>query len=78
MYLPCRLSVPKSESWTLRLALAAHPPELSVSNNLNSFTHTSPLFKSAELLRTPIIMVFTSPSVGLPNMETLLLGWSVS
>ena len=37
-----------------------------------------PLFSSPELLRTPIIIVFTSPRVGLPTMVSLLFGWSAS
>ena len=42
-------TLPRSESCTLRLALAAQPPELLCSLSRSSFIHTSPLLMSAEL-----------------------------
>ena len=53
---------------------AAQPPSLLVSSRRSSLTHTSPDFTSLEMLRTPIIITFTSPRVGLPMILTLLAG----
>ena len=53
---------------------AAQPPVLTTSIRRSSFTHTSPDLMVPDRLRTPIIIVFTSPSDGLPIMLTLLLG----
>ena len=53
-------------------------PVLLHSFSRSSFTQTSPLFTSPELLRTPMTIVFPSPSVGLPITEMRFLGWSGS
>ena len=71
---PLKLTVAKSESWTLSWLCAAHPPWLEKSCKRNSFAHTSTLRGARELLRTPIIMVRTSPNDGLPCTLTLFLG----
>ena len=60
------------------LALAAQPPSSLKSVRRNSFTQTSPLLISFELLRTPIMMVFTSDKEGLPTTVILLSGASGS
>ena len=76
--LPVRFTVPKSESCMLSAPDAAQPPLLLNSSRRSSLTHTSPDLTEPEMLRTPIIIVFTSPSEGLPMMLTLLLGLSLS
>ena len=75
MILPVMLREPTSDNCTLSAPLAAHPPLLLKSIRRNSLTHTSPDFCSLERLRIPIIMVFTSPNVGLPKILTVLVGW---
>ncbi|EJX00817.1 hypothetical protein EVA_11079 [gut metagenome] len=46
--------------------MAAHPPFSSKSVMRNSLTQTSPLLISFDLLRTPIIITFTSAKLGFP------------
>ena len=79
---PATFTVPKSERATFMLAFAAQPPLSLKSVNRNSFTHTSPLFTIPveEVLRTPIMITFTSAKLGFPTIRIALseLSGSVS
>ena len=72
---PDRLSEATSENWMFSVPWAAQPPLLENSCKRSSLAHTSTLRTERELLRTPIMMVRTSPSDGLPITLTLFF-WS--
>src|SRR5690554_5104470 len=58
--------------------LAAQPPRSLKSVSRSSLNHTSVVFSSRLLLRTPIMMVRTLARLGFPRTLTVLLGFSGS